>query len=284
GGLGGVGGGAGASGAARDGRGARGGGARGGGARGGGGRGGGGRGGRGEEGGDGLDRVDQAVAGAGAGWAVGGGGDAGHHLGLVEAGVGRPDQGHDAGGESRREAGAVAVGVVGLRERAGEGGGHAGAGGGDADRGAGVGKAGQRTVLVHRADREDARIGGGIERAGGAVGAVVARGGHHHDVVGLRELDGRGQGRGADRGQRQVDDLSAVLHRVLDGFGRPLAGAGSGPASTRSPNWGVASTPLSITATVMPAPRVSGHTLAKLSACLAQGVVSGARPAGLPGP
>jgi hypothetical protein len=49
----------------------------------------------------------------------------------------------------------------------------------------------------------------------------------------------------------------------------------SGPTVTRSPNCGFASTPLSMTATVTPAPSVRPHTLEKLSACWAHGVVVG---------
>ena len=57
----------------------------------------------------------------------------------------------------------------------------------------------------------------------------------------------------------------------------------SGPAVTRSPNCGLASTPLSMTATVTPAPWVRFHTLEKLSARWAHGVAAGGPAPGWPG-
>jgi hypothetical protein len=57
----------------------------------------------------------------------------------------------------------------------------------------------------------------------------------------------------------------------------------SGPVVTRLPNCGFASTPLSMTATVTPAPWVLPHTLEKLSACCAHGMVAGAAAAWMSG-
>ena len=75
----------------------------------------------------------------------------------------------------------------------------------------------------------------------------------------------------------------AVGVGAASGDGPVGLGARSGPIVTRFPNWGLASTPLSTTATLTPAPRVSGHTLAKPSACWAQGVAAGAATALVPG-
>ena len=66
--------------------------------------------------------------------------------------------------------------------------------------------------------------------------------------------------------------------------GAPNVGpARSGPTVTRSPNCGLASTPLSTTATVTPAPWVSGQTPEKPSACCAHGVAAGAAMPCVPG-
>ncbi len=57
----------------------------------------------------------------------------------------------------------------------------------------------------------------------------------------------------------------------------------SGPRMTRSPNCGFASTPLSTTATVTPAPLVRFQTEAKPSSCCAHGAAAGATTPGCAG-
>ena len=167
------------------------------------------------------DRVDHAVPGARARRAVRGGLDPRHHLGRVQAGVSRPDQRDHPGHEGGGEAGAVLHRGVGGGEGARVGAGDVHAGRRDRDRGVPVGEAGQDAAGPDRADREHARVGGGVERAGAALREVVAGRGHHDHVMAQRVLDRVPQGRDVVRGgQRQVDDVGAELHRVHD----PLRG------------------------------------------------------------
>ena len=129
----------------------------------------------------------------------------------------RDHPGHEGGGE----AGAVLHRGVGVGEGARVGAGHVHAGRRDRDRGVPVGERGQRAAGPDRADREHARVGGGVERAGAALREVVAGRGHHDHVMAQRVLDRVPQGRDVVRGgQRQVDDVGAELHRVHD----PLRG------------------------------------------------------------
>ncbi len=132
-----------------------------------------------------------------------------------------PDQRDHPGHEGGGEAGAVLRRVVGGGEGARVGAGDVHSGRRDPDRGVPVGEAGQDPAGPDRADREHARVGGGVERAGAVVREVVAGCGHHDHVVAQRVFDRVPQRRDVVRGgQRQVDDVGTELHRVHD----PLRG------------------------------------------------------------
>src|SRR6185437_13958364 len=114
-------------------------------------------------------RVDHAVPGPRAGPAVRRGLDPGHYLGRVQPRVSGPDQRDHPGHEGGGEAGPVLRRVVGGGEGARVGAGDVHPGCRDPDRGVPVGEAGQDPAGPDRADRQYARVGGGVERAGPVV-------------------------------------------------------------------------------------------------------------------
>ncbi len=124
----------------------------------------------------------------------------------------------DAGDVRRGETGAV---VDALAE-AGDGGDHVDSGRRHPDEVAGLGEPGPLVVAVRGSHREHAGEGSRVGLALLAAHAVVARGGHHHDVGGyglldrLAEIGVGGQLRVGVLGD--VDHLGALGHRVVDGL------------------------------------------------------------------